>query len=151
MRVTCQRREKPGLYHTRALFVLMSACGLAHLCVSQGILTEVPRLQHIVVVDNMSNSWPKYQPSVSVHNMAAVQKLGARSDNGKFVLLSYTLGQIQSSIQPHFSKNPHVIWKKCFLTIVCLYTANKLPRNAKSPSFTSFACTHTSLTPLPGE
>ncbi|KAK2846870.1 hypothetical protein Q5P01_009869 [Channa striata] len=47
----------------------------------KAILIEVPRLQHIIVVDNTPTSWPSYPRHISVHNMAAVQKLGARPEN----------------------------------------------------------------------
>lgn len=47
----------------------------------KGILIEVPRLQHIIVVDDTPTSWPGYPRGISVHNMAAVQKLGARPEN----------------------------------------------------------------------
>ncbi|TMS07380.1 Long-chain-fatty-acid--CoA ligase 3 [Larimichthys crocea] len=47
----------------------------------KAILIEVPRLQHIIVVDNTPTSWPGYPRGISVHNMAAVQKLGARPEN----------------------------------------------------------------------
>ncbi|XP_068440657.1 long-chain-fatty-acid--CoA ligase 3a [Clinocottus analis] len=45
------------------------------------ILYEVPRLQHIIVMDNTPTSWPGYPRGISVHNTAAVQKLGARPEN----------------------------------------------------------------------
>lgn len=45
------------------------------------ILTEVPRLQHIIVVDNTPTSWPGYPCGISIHNMAAVRKLGAKPEN----------------------------------------------------------------------
>lgn len=47
----------------------------------KAILIEAPRLQHIIVVDNTPTSWPGYPRGISVHNMAAVQKLGARPEN----------------------------------------------------------------------
>ncbi|KAM8768957.1 long-chain-fatty-acid--CoA ligase 3a isoform 1-T2 [Acanthopagrus schlegelii] len=47
----------------------------------KAILIEVPRLQHIIVVDNTPTSWPGYPRGISVHNMAAVQKLGAKPEN----------------------------------------------------------------------
>ncbi|XP_041796150.1 long-chain-fatty-acid--CoA ligase 3a isoform X2 [Chelmon rostratus] len=47
----------------------------------KGILIEVPSLQHIIVVDNTPSSWPGYPRGISVHNMAAVQKLGASPEN----------------------------------------------------------------------
>ncbi|CAJ1066062.1 long-chain-fatty-acid--CoA ligase 3 isoform X1 [Xyrichtys novacula] len=47
----------------------------------KAILLEVPRLQHIIVVDSTPTSWPSYARSISVHNMAAVQKLGAKPEN----------------------------------------------------------------------
>ncbi|KAM9317749.1 long-chain-fatty-acid--CoA ligase 3a isoform 2-T2 [Pholidichthys leucotaenia] len=45
------------------------------------ILTEVPRLQHVIVVDNTPTAWPGYPHGISVHSMTAVQKLGARPEN----------------------------------------------------------------------
>ncbi|XP_072546761.1 long-chain-fatty-acid--CoA ligase 3a [Salminus brasiliensis] len=47
----------------------------------KGILMEVPRLQHIVVVDDKPTSWLGYPRGISVHNMTAVQALGAKSEN----------------------------------------------------------------------
>ncbi|XP_040903088.1 long-chain-fatty-acid--CoA ligase 3a [Toxotes jaculatrix] len=47
----------------------------------KAILIEVPRLQHIIVVDNTPTSWPGYPRGITVHNMAAVQKLGDRPEN----------------------------------------------------------------------
>uniref|UniRef100_A0A669DJ92 long-chain-fatty-acid--CoA ligase n=1 Tax=Oreochromis niloticus TaxID=8128 RepID=A0A669DJ92_ORENI len=47
----------------------------------KAILTDVPRLQHIIVVDNTPTVWPSYPRGISIHNMAAVQKLGARHEN----------------------------------------------------------------------
>uniref|UniRef100_A0A665WFU0 long-chain-fatty-acid--CoA ligase n=1 Tax=Echeneis naucrates TaxID=173247 RepID=A0A665WFU0_ECHNA len=44
---------------------------------------QLPRLQHIIVLDDTPTSWPGYPRGISVHNMAAVQKLGARPENGK--------------------------------------------------------------------
>uniref|UniRef100_A0A669CKJ9 long-chain-fatty-acid--CoA ligase n=1 Tax=Oreochromis niloticus TaxID=8128 RepID=A0A669CKJ9_ORENI len=52
-------------------------------CVCQAILTDVPRLQHIIVVDNTPTVWPSYPRGISIHNMAAVQKLGARHENAR--------------------------------------------------------------------
>lgn len=57
-------------------------CAHFYMCVCQAILIEVPRLQHIIVVDSTPTSWPGYPRGISVHNMAAVQKLGARPENG---------------------------------------------------------------------
>lgn len=62
-------------------------CAHAYVCVYQAILIEVPRLQHIIVVDNTPTSWPGYPRGISVHNMAAVQKLGARPENGKLQMM----------------------------------------------------------------
>uniref|UniRef100_A0A8C4H369 long-chain-fatty-acid--CoA ligase n=1 Tax=Dicentrarchus labrax TaxID=13489 RepID=A0A8C4H369_DICLA len=49
----------------------------------KAILIEVPRLQHIIVVDNTPTSWPGFPRGISVHNMAAVEKLGAKPENVK--------------------------------------------------------------------
>uniref|UniRef100_A0AAX7TGK5 long-chain-fatty-acid--CoA ligase n=1 Tax=Astatotilapia calliptera TaxID=8154 RepID=A0AAX7TGK5_ASTCA len=56
----------------------------------KAILTDVPRLQHIIVVDNAPTAWPGYPRGISIHNMAAVQKLGARHENGRFCLCRKT-------------------------------------------------------------
>ncbi|XP_076139104.1 long-chain-fatty-acid--CoA ligase 3a isoform X2 [Alosa pseudoharengus] len=45
------------------------------------ILEEVPRLQHIVVVEDKPRSWPDYPQGIRVHSMAAVQERGAKPDN----------------------------------------------------------------------
>ncbi|XP_041919056.1 long-chain-fatty-acid--CoA ligase 3a [Alosa sapidissima] len=45
------------------------------------MLEEVPRLQHIVVVEDKPRSWPDYPQGIRVHSMAAVQELGAKPDN----------------------------------------------------------------------
>uniref|UniRef100_A0AAX7V3G6 long-chain-fatty-acid--CoA ligase n=1 Tax=Astatotilapia calliptera TaxID=8154 RepID=A0AAX7V3G6_ASTCA len=61
--------------------VCVCACVCVSVCVCQAILTDVPRLQHIIVVDNAPTAWPGYPRGISIHNMAAVQKLGARHEN----------------------------------------------------------------------
>uniref|UniRef100_A0A4W5P802 long-chain-fatty-acid--CoA ligase n=1 Tax=Hucho hucho TaxID=62062 RepID=A0A4W5P802_9TELE len=45
------------------------------------ILLEVPRLQHIIVVDDTPTKWPGYPRGISVHNMATVQELGTMPEN----------------------------------------------------------------------
>ncbi|XP_041850751.1 long-chain-fatty-acid--CoA ligase 3a [Melanotaenia boesemani] len=47
----------------------------------KAILPEVPRLQHIIVVDKTPSTWPSSPRGISIHNMAAVQRLGARPEN----------------------------------------------------------------------
>uniref|UniRef100_A0A3Q1GL60 long-chain-fatty-acid--CoA ligase n=1 Tax=Acanthochromis polyacanthus TaxID=80966 RepID=A0A3Q1GL60_9TELE len=47
----------------------------------KAILIEVPRLQHIIVVENAPTTWPGYPRGIGIHNMAAVQKLGTRPEN----------------------------------------------------------------------
>uniref|UniRef100_A0AAZ3P7D2 long-chain-fatty-acid--CoA ligase n=1 Tax=Oncorhynchus tshawytscha TaxID=74940 RepID=A0AAZ3P7D2_ONCTS len=49
------------------------------------ILLEVPRLQHIIVVDDTPTEWPGYPRGISVHNMANVQGLRTKPENGKHV------------------------------------------------------------------
>uniref|UniRef100_A0A4W5Q3P3 long-chain-fatty-acid--CoA ligase n=1 Tax=Hucho hucho TaxID=62062 RepID=A0A4W5Q3P3_9TELE len=43
----------------------------------KAILLEVPRLQHIIVVDSKPTSWPGFPRGIMVHNMDAVQELVA--------------------------------------------------------------------------
>lgn len=111
-----KKRKTWSLSHTCVVCAYVCVC-------SQGILTEVPRLQHIIVVDNTPTLWPKYQPGVCVHNMAAVQKLGVRSDKGRFVCFSSTVQSKYRVPYSHTSQKNHFIWinfiwKKCFLTIM---------------------------------
>ncbi|XP_076837411.1 long-chain-fatty-acid--CoA ligase 3b [Brachyhypopomus gauderio] len=40
------------------------------------ILTDVPRLQHVILVDTKPGSWPGLPRGILVHNMASVQELG---------------------------------------------------------------------------
>uniref|UniRef100_A0A6Q2YCJ0 long-chain-fatty-acid--CoA ligase n=1 Tax=Esox lucius TaxID=8010 RepID=A0A6Q2YCJ0_ESOLU len=49
----------------------------------KAILLEVPRLQHIIVVDSKPTSWPGFPRGIMVHNMDAVQELGSRPNNSK--------------------------------------------------------------------
>ncbi|KAG7272934.1 hypothetical protein CRUP_002514 [Coryphaenoides rupestris] len=52
-----------------------------YMCVFQAILSKLPSLQHIVVVGSTASSWPGYPQGISIHNMAAIQELGARPEN----------------------------------------------------------------------
>ncbi|XP_031652191.1 long-chain-fatty-acid--CoA ligase 3-like [Oncorhynchus kisutch] len=45
------------------------------------ILLEVPRLQHIIVVDDTPTEWHGYPRGISVHNMATVQGLRTKPEN----------------------------------------------------------------------
>ncbi|XP_076000542.1 long-chain-fatty-acid--CoA ligase 3a isoform X2 [Genypterus blacodes] len=49
----------------------------------KAILREVPRLQHVIVVDNISTTLPGYPRGISVHSMTAVQELGAQPKNAR--------------------------------------------------------------------
>ncbi|XP_036412126.1 long-chain-fatty-acid--CoA ligase 3b [Colossoma macropomum] len=45
------------------------------------ILLDVPRLQHIIIVDNKPTSWPGLPRGILVHSMASLQELGAKPEN----------------------------------------------------------------------
>nr|XP_046171662.1 fatty acid CoA ligase Acsl3-like [Oncorhynchus gorbuscha] len=45
------------------------------------ILLEVPRLRHIIVVDDTPTEWPGYPRGITVHNMATVQGLQTKPEN----------------------------------------------------------------------
>ncbi|XP_076150609.1 long-chain-fatty-acid--CoA ligase 3b [Alosa pseudoharengus] len=47
----------------------------------KAILLDVPRLQHIIVVDSKPTTWPGMPRGIMVHNMDAVQELGAKPEN----------------------------------------------------------------------
>ncbi|XP_026881278.2 long-chain-fatty-acid--CoA ligase 3a [Electrophorus electricus] len=49
----------------------------------KAILMGVPKLQHIIVVEDKPTSWPGYPRGIHIHNMAAVQKLGEKPDNAE--------------------------------------------------------------------
>uniref|UniRef100_A0A8C2EBQ2 long-chain-fatty-acid--CoA ligase n=1 Tax=Cyprinus carpio TaxID=7962 RepID=A0A8C2EBQ2_CYPCA len=49
----------------------------------KAILMDVPRLKHIIVVDKKPKSLPDLPRGILVHNMAAVQELGAKPENSK--------------------------------------------------------------------
>uniref|UniRef100_A0A8K9UM75 long-chain-fatty-acid--CoA ligase n=1 Tax=Oncorhynchus mykiss TaxID=8022 RepID=A0A8K9UM75_ONCMY len=74
-------------------------CPLAHTpSLVHFILLEVPRLQHIIVVDDTPTEWPGYPRGISVHNMATVQGLRTKPENGKrpmpsdIAVIMYTSG-----------------------------------------------------------
>ncbi|XP_078064966.1 long-chain-fatty-acid--CoA ligase 3a isoform X1 [Mustelus asterias] len=45
------------------------------------ILLNVPKLQHIIIVDDKPTAWSEYPRGIMVHNMAAVEALGAKPEN----------------------------------------------------------------------
>lgn len=45
------------------------------------IVLDVPRLQHIILVDRKPTSWPGLPRGIQVHSMASVQELGAKPEN----------------------------------------------------------------------
>ncbi|MGH0160486.1 UNVERIFIED_CONTAM: hypothetical protein FKN15_048240 [Acipenser sinensis] len=47
----------------------------------KAILLHVPRLQHIIIVDDKLTVWTDFPRGVMVHNMATVQALGAKTQN----------------------------------------------------------------------
>uniref|UniRef100_A0A8C1RSP4 long-chain-fatty-acid--CoA ligase n=1 Tax=Cyprinus carpio TaxID=7962 RepID=A0A8C1RSP4_CYPCA len=59
---------------------------LLSLSLSQAILMDVPRLKHIIVVDKKPKSLPDLPRGIMVHNMAAVQELGAKPENSKLMV-----------------------------------------------------------------
>lgn len=49
---------------------------------------DVPRLRHIILVDIKTTSWPDLPRGILVHNMGAVQELGAKTENGKCLMVT---------------------------------------------------------------
>ncbi|XP_041119095.1 long-chain-fatty-acid--CoA ligase 3-like isoform X2 [Polyodon spathula] len=47
----------------------------------KAILLQVPRLQHIIIVDDKPTAWADFPRGVTVHSMATVQALGAKTQN----------------------------------------------------------------------
>uniref|UniRef100_A0A8B9HXT5 long-chain-fatty-acid--CoA ligase n=1 Tax=Astyanax mexicanus TaxID=7994 RepID=A0A8B9HXT5_ASTMX len=62
------------------------------------IVLDVPRLQHIILVDRKPTSWPGLPRGIQVHSMASVQDLGAKPENSKrplphdIAVIMYTSG-----------------------------------------------------------
>uniref|UniRef100_A0A4W3JKK1 long-chain-fatty-acid--CoA ligase n=2 Tax=Callorhinchus milii TaxID=7868 RepID=A0A4W3JKK1_CALMI len=45
------------------------------------ILLNVPKLQHIIIVDDKPTAWADYPRGIMVHNMTAVEDLGSKPEN----------------------------------------------------------------------
>lgn len=45
------------------------------------ILLHVPKLQHIIIVDDKTTAWADYPRGIMVHNMTGVEALGAKPEN----------------------------------------------------------------------
>ncbi|KAE8290967.1 Long-chain-fatty-acid--CoA ligase 3 [Larimichthys crocea] len=45
------------------------------------ILCDVPRVQHVIVVDSKPTSWPNIPRGIMVYNMDAVKEMGSKPDN----------------------------------------------------------------------
>lgn len=56
---------------------------------SQAMLMDVPRLKHIILVDQKRTSWPDLPRGIMVQNMAAVQELGSKPENSKSQVAYY--------------------------------------------------------------
>ncbi|KAM6948425.1 long-chain-fatty-acid--CoA ligase 3b [Aplochiton taeniatus] len=65
-----------GLNETEVTHIITSKDLLQKL---KAILLEVPRLQHIIVVDQKPTSWPDLPRGIEVRSMEAVQELGSRA------------------------------------------------------------------------
>ncbi|NXV90407.1 ACSL3 ligase, partial [Calonectris borealis] len=46
------------------------------------IVSQVPRLRHIITVDGKPTTWSEFPKGVIVHTMASVQAMGAKADTG---------------------------------------------------------------------
>lgn len=51
------------------------------LCPAQNVLTQIPKLKHVIYVDQKKVSTEGYPDGLSVHSMQAVQELGRRPEN----------------------------------------------------------------------
>lgn len=54
----------------------------------QEIVSQVPRLRHIITVDGKPTTWSEFPKGVIVHTMASVQAMGAKADTGRLSFLS---------------------------------------------------------------
>ncbi|KAL7842397.1 hypothetical protein SRHO_G00240860 [Serrasalmus rhombeus] len=68
-----------GLNETEVTHIITSK-DLLHSRLKE-IVLDVPRLQHIIIVDNKPTSWPGLPRGIMVHSMASVQELGAKPEN----------------------------------------------------------------------
>ncbi|KTF94959.1 hypothetical protein cypCar_00021113 [Cyprinus carpio] len=65
----------------------------------KAILMDVPRLKHIIVVDKKPKSLPDLPRGIMVHNMAAVQELGAKPENSKYTHLNIAVISTPAALQ----------------------------------------------------
>uniref|UniRef100_A0A8C9FJ82 long-chain-fatty-acid--CoA ligase n=1 Tax=Pavo cristatus TaxID=9049 RepID=A0A8C9FJ82_PAVCR len=49
---------------------------------AQEIVSQIPRLRHIITVDGKPTTWSEFPKGVIVHTMASVQAMGAKADSG---------------------------------------------------------------------
>lgn len=54
----------------------------------QEIVSQIPRLRHIITVDGKPTTWSEFPKGVIVHTMASVQAMGAKADSGRLPFLS---------------------------------------------------------------
>lgn len=47
----------------------------------QNVLTQIPKLKHVIYVDQKKASTGGYPDGLSIHSMQAVEELGQRSEN----------------------------------------------------------------------
>lgn len=59
-----------------------------HVNFLQAIVSQIPRLRHIITVDGKPTTWSEFPKGVIVHTMASVQAMGAKADSGRLPLLS---------------------------------------------------------------
>lgn len=61
----------------------MNILNVLSLPLCQAILMDVPKLMHIILVDEKPSRWPDMPRGIMVHSMAAVQELGSKPENRK--------------------------------------------------------------------
>lgn len=50
-------------------------------CLVKNVLRQIPKLKHVIYVDQKRVKTEGYPDGLSIHNMQAVQELGQRSEN----------------------------------------------------------------------
>lgn len=64
----------------------LNPCGYCFDCAfsvrpTQNVLTQIPKLKHVIYVDQKKVSTEGYPDELAIHSMRAVQELGQRPEN----------------------------------------------------------------------
>lgn len=69
----------------------------------QNVLSQIPKLKHVIYVDQKKINTEGYPAGLTIHSMQAVEELGALPENGACCLFSYSNVEIKDiSVVEHY-------------------------------------------------